>query len=117
MKAYSCGLEVEIKLTDEEITELENNPLEGILNFREVLKSDTREIPFSLRCDTGQGDFIKVKIIPKKTYFGDANKIDFCINKEYHQELLTYGSMIERFYISGKLRIKSEKIKYSENFF
>ena len=112
MKASSANLETDIYLTQEEIKKLEHSALDGNIAFREYEDNGAgRKIPFRIIHDKLQNDFLNVKIIPQKTYFGDAEKIMFTINSEFYNNLSNYGEYGARFLGSGKLLIFAENIK------
>ncbi len=110
MKASSVGLETEIrKLSEEEIESLEEKSITGALKFYEVNSDKTREIPFELKLNPSQKDFVKVEIKPQETYFGKADKIIFFINREYYKSLQKSGIAAgARFCTAGKLILSSE---------
>ncbi len=115
MKAYACGLETRIKLSEEQILKLEKESISGILNFREPLSAEQKEILilFELKYDKFQREDVNVEVIPEKTYFGDADKIFFSINEDYYQELREAGKAEEARFFSGvgKLNLYLEKVK------
>ena len=109
MKNYACGLETSIRLREEQILKLEKENIRGILHFREPLavKKNETPIPFELNVIFSQREDVKAKVIPEKTYFGNANKILFSINEEYYQELKEIGKAEgARFFFGvGKLNL------------
>ena len=119
MKALACGLETSIKdLTGEQINNLNHKPVEGILIFREVLSEETRDIPFELKYVEGQREYVEVKVIPKRTYFGEANKIIFTINEEYYENLKEEGLAegARFFWGTGKLYLYAKTRKSAYDF-
>ncbi|MBT3405195.1 hypothetical protein HN832_01540 [archaeon] len=115
MRANSCGLETCIRgLGEEEIKLLKNGPIEGILSFREVMEEGNKGIPFELKCDVSQRDLVVVDLIPDETYFGDATKIIFTINRKYYDELFEAGQAVEARFFNGvgKLELYSESHSY-----
>ena len=112
MKAYSVGPETKIQITSFEIDKLKDSKIEGILKFRECQDNSLKkEIPFNLNYDKSQKELLNVKIIPKKSYFGDADKIIYTINEDLYKELVVNGFCCDRFLVSGKLLIFAENIK------
>lgn len=110
MKASSCGLETYIKeLTKKQITDLPKKSITGDLNFREVMSDEKNKIPFELKYEKRQREDAKCKVIPECSYFGNAERLIFTINKEYYNLLLEEGvAEGARFSIAGKLYLYSE---------
>lgn len=111
MRASSVGLETEVHLSPEEIKKLRVSALAGHTNFRECDGKITRRIPFRLSYDFYQEKFSEVKIMPERTYFGEAEEITFTINDYLYTRLILTGSCIDRFLGSGKLLLIAENIK------
>ena len=108
MKASSVGLETEVYLTSEEIKQLRKSPIEGVLNFRGIeIPEIEREIPLALKYDESQKEFLEVGQTPRKTYFGNVDKIVFVINEYLCDDLVKTGACGDRFWNSGKLLIDS----------
>ena len=106
MKAYSVGLEVEISLSEVEVSLLRTRALEGILRFREVNSEAIRDIPLKLNYVPGRAQLVSVNLTPEVIYFGLAEKIDITI-QDYLYHLLTQGgSCVDRFFgATGKVLI------------
>ncbi|HJZ18556.1 MAG TPA: hypothetical protein VJ208_00425 [Candidatus Nanoarchaeia archaeon] len=104
MKASSVNLETEVYLDNEEIRKLKNSFLSGVINFREYEDNKTRrKIPFIIIHDKFQDDLLNVKIMPRRTYFGEASEIVFVINNDFYDNLTNSGSYGGRFLNSGKM--------------
>jgi len=108
MKAYSCNIEISIKLTDDEIKRLEKSSLEGLLKFWFREEDKKRNIPITIRYDPSCKELFKIEQIPKEGYMGDSEKINFIINKGEYNALVNESISGGRFGIGGKLIIMSE---------
>ena len=117
MKAGSIGLEVWIKINQEELKQLETNGLRGRLKFYEPRDSESRLIDFEIKYDPDQKEFIGIAQEPEG-YFGDADKINFSINRHFYESLIENSEFVERFpYCSaGKLNIKVDNFISSGSF-
>ncbi len=109
MKAFSIGLEAEVYLNKEEIENLKDSLLEGLLNFREVNEEKSRKIYFKIVYDKYQKELLEVMLIPREVYFGDSDKIIYIINDYFYNKLTETGCYGDRFWDSGKLLIVAEK--------
>ncbi len=113
MKGVSVGLESTIKLSCDEVERLNEEVLEGELVFREVGEDDIKVKKFfSLSVNDLQVEIVAYESLPRNVYFGDAERINFCLNSEAYCGLLKEGCVIERFGFAGKLRVYDED-KYS----
>jgi hypothetical protein len=111
MKAASVGLELDVFLNNEEVEKLKDNSLSGKFRFREVNTHIQKEIPLEIEYNKKQQKYLEVKIIPDRTYFGEAEKVIFTINEHLYYHLLENKSCGDRFFGSGKLFIFAENIK------
>jgi hypothetical protein len=109
MKAYSFGLEVDLKLSEEEARSLQNSPLMGILRFRDSHSERENPIPFRLKYSPLLKEPLCVKLNPPNCYFGDSRLVEFEINLEEYQSLMRNNLCGDRFLLSGKLIISKPK--------
>lgn len=106
MKAISIGLETTIKnLNQENIKQMHNDSIRGILYFRDIKENRKKKIPFELRVVINQKAYVDIQSFPEKAYFGNAEKIIFKINKDYY-ELLKEKGIAD----GGRLRLCSREI-------
>jgi hypothetical protein len=108
MKAYSVGLETTIRLTEEEVKDLEHSQISGNLKFREVNGDSEKEILLTLHYNSSQKELMETNLIPEG-YFGDSKEIIFSINKDFYEILKERGQYGDRFWGTGKLIINHQK--------
>lgn len=106
MKADSCGLECIFEIDESELKALFHGGLDGILIFREVGGDGRREIPFSLKYNKKQKEDIEFSTNLPKTYFGDAESIEFVIGYYFYECLKEKRQYGNRFATGGKLDIR-----------
>src|SRR3989344_1155937 len=91
MRANSVHIEAKVSLSPEEIDNLKDLPLEGILKFRDYGDEGERDIPLIISYQKRQGELLEVCLKPKRTYFGRAKQITFSINEEFYKNLKERG--------------------------
>ncbi len=106
MEATAFGLEVFVRISQEEMDDLLKSPLCGIMKFRDNHNSVKRDISFSIEYSPNQRRLIEKNQEPRDVYFGDAEEINFYINKEYYDSVKEDDAFGERFSIGGKLVMK-----------
>jgi len=111
MKAYSCNTEIDIRLTFNEIKKLKKNSLEGTLKFWKREEDKITNIPIEIKYNSMQKELFKIEQIPEEDYIGNSKKINFILNKEDYDSLISEGISGGRFGIGGKLRIMSENFE------
>lgn len=118
MKASSIGLEFWVKINQEELKQLETNELRGRLKFYEPRDSKSRLIDFEIKYDSAQKEFIEIAQEPKG-YLGDADKINFSINRDFYESLIENSEFAVRFPLcsAGKLNIKVDNFISSDSFY
>ena len=109
MKAYSMGLEVDLQLSQEEARSLSNDPLVGILRFRDFHSDGAKSIPFRLKYSPKMKERVSVRLNPPNCYFGDSRFVEFEINMGEYQSLIKNNLCGDRFFSSGKLVISKPK--------
>ena len=110
MKANSCGLEIAIELSGDEINFLGNGQkLESILNFASPFSSEERKIPFSLNYVPSNPDDLDIQSTPEEDYLGDADSIAVTINEDFYIGLLNNDYYAQRFGLGGRVDISKSK--------
>lgn len=105
MKATSCGLEIEVEISEIELARLENNPLTGTLRHR--IDEEEKNLQLQIVQDPKQREVISVSQNPSDCYLGNANTVQFVLSQEFYNSLKENKYFGERFYgATGKLEIK-----------
>jgi hypothetical protein len=116
MKASSVELELNLELSEEEITRLgRGERLEAILNFSFFDSNKEKEIPLSLRYVRGFNRQIEVEQTPPNSYFGDAKLIELTISDFLYSSLLEQGICGDRFYGAVGKVVISRQINKSKH--
>ncbi len=106
MKAYSVGLEIELNLSSDEITELGiGKKLECLLNFQHPTKDERKIIPLCLNYFGGESQQVKVIQFPDNAYFGEAKKVEIIIEDPLYKMLVREGYTSDRFGLGGRVDI------------
>lgn len=106
MKANSKGLEVNVEISRDELSQIEHRHLDGILKFVDMDDGE-RDIPMSLGLGIAQKDLLSVRQYPFNDYFGRARDVAFLINDKFYEALKRQGACGDRFYgAEGKLSIE-----------
>jgi hypothetical protein len=113
MRASSAGMEVSIKISQEELSRLENGSLLGEMVFRGIGEHShmKRKIPIEINHSKEQREFLVYNGIPKTGYFGNAEDVStafFSINGHFYDMIKRHGIYGDRFLVSGKLTISLE---------
>lgn len=111
MKARSAGLEIEIRISEDERNQIRDGGLRGILCFddrmlrrREGIK---RDIPLILKYKKGT-DNVEVEGQPERIYFGLKNNIEIYLGDYQYNCLMEKGRCGDRFWSSGRISIMVE---------
>ncbi|PIO08748.1 hypothetical protein COU59_00220 [Candidatus Pacearchaeota archaeon CG10_big_fil_rev_8_21_14_0_10_34_12] len=110
MRCSSVGLEVFLKVSEDEFSGLENESIKGDIQFYGVGEDiRKRKIPFELRYNPEQREFLKVEKYPlKDVYFGNLDRVTFLINEDFYKEVKEHGFSGDRFFTGGKFSIAIE---------
>lgn len=105
MRANSAGLELEIALSNDEIVQLRDFALEGILQFREINSDSKKQITLAIRYNPGENESIIVNHTPSNEYFGNAEQINIELQDYLYNCLMEKGECGDRFLGAGKVLI------------
>lgn len=106
MKSNSCGLEIELRLSQEELFDLgQNKTLNSLLNFREKDDSSEKQIELSISYSKGKEEKVIVDSYPEKVYLGNAKKISVEIQTPLYEILKNEKYCGDRFGIGGRVDI------------
>lgn len=105
MKSKSSSLEILAIISQSEMLDLANKPIEGTLKYTE--DEETREIHINIIQKKDQRELVEVIQEPQEVYFGKATKATFSINSQFYDSLLKERYAGSRFYGAiGKLEIE-----------
>jgi len=108
MKSRAICLEVFVEISEKELEELRDKPLNNVLRFStNVEGEEDYYIPMELWLAGNQEEDLRVEQNPENTYFGNAENVSFFINQEFYDLLKENGSYGQRFYgADGKLIVQ-----------
>lgn len=107
MRARSAGLEIEIKITEDEKKLLSCETLTGILHFDDTMLACgeiKRDIPLTLAYKKGI-DNVEVEGQPERIYLGLKNNIIIYLGDYQYNSLMEKRCCGDRFWQSGKVHI------------